>query len=192
MIITVEGERYQVKKHPKFTFYASSECGSIFARPAITARGQKRGGQRPRADYWVKLSPMLVKAKHTPIYGKFRVTQSGITKLVYAHRFILECWDSVQPRHVITRHLNGNSLDNRLCNLKYGTIQENVDDSFKHDGNYAQGKRNGRAKLTENDVIKIRMMSANGNSVISIHKKYEFVSKVSISNVIRGITWSHL
>lgn len=192
MSITVEQSSVDVSTHPAFTAWATSADGRVFTRPAIRHRGQSRAGAKPRADYWVEAAQFVVKAKHTPPYKKCRVTQDGKTKLVSVHRFMLECWDSVRSRSYVVRHLDGDSLNNVLSNLKYGTMQQNVDDAFAHNGNYAEGARNGRAKLTEADVISIRSRFDAGEPIIKIHADYPHVSNVSISNAAKRKTWSHL
>lgn len=192
MIINVNNQEYEVSKHPEFTRYATSKCGKVFALKIIKKGHNVRISQYSISDEWYEVSQFIVKAKHTPRYKKCRVTLNSKTKIVSVHRFILECWVGIKPKTIITRHLNGISTDNRLENLCYGTVQENVDDSFKHDGNYAQGERNGRARLNENDVITIRQRFSNGETAKEIHADYPFVTDVSVNNVCRGITWKHI
>lgn len=190
--IVVEQCSVDVSTHPLFSAWATSADGRVFTRPAVRYVGQPRSGAKPRADYWVEAAQFVVKAKHTPPYKKFRVTQDGRTKLVSVHRFMLECWDSVRSRSYVVRHLDGNSLNNTLSNLVYGTVQQNVDDSFAHNGNYAEGIRNGRAKLTEADVITIRRRFDAGELVSNIHSDYLHVSETSIANAAKRKTWTHL
>src|SRR5690606_3165342 len=96
----------------------------------------------------------------------------GQTKLVSVHRFMLECWVGVRPRSIVVRHLDGNSLHNELDNLAYGTVKQNVEDAFRHAGNYAEGIKNGRARLTEDDVRAIRARFDAGEPVPSICRDY--------------------
>ncbi len=193
MIITVCDKNIDVAQHSEFSFYACSDDGRVFTRPAVKERrGLPRNGHFPREDHWVEISQFILKAKYTPPYKKCRVTQEGKTKIVSVHRFMLECWDCVQPRTVITRHLDGDSLNNNLSNLKYGTVQENVNDTFKHTGNYAEGKNNGRAKLSESDVLAIRKRHAAGESPRGIYADYPFISFTAFGCVIKRQTWKHL
>lgn len=192
MKIKVNGKSINVSIHPEFTAYSASKDGRIFTRPAVRRKGAPRSGAYPRADYWVEVSQFVVQPKHTPKYKKCRITQDGKTKLVSAHRFILECWVGIKPRTIVVRHLNGSSLNNALSNLKYGTVKENVQDAFQHIGNYAEGIRNGRARLNEADVVEIRARSASGESAALISKDYPFVNRNSIYNVINRTTWAHI
>ena len=192
MDILVGESTVSVETHPVFTFYATSEGGQVFTRPAVRFKGMSRSGAHPRADHWVEVSQFTVQPAYTPPYRKCRVTQEGKTKLVSVHRFMLECWEGVQPRSVIVRHLNGNSLDNRLGNLKYGTVKENVEDTFRHTGNYAAGEKNAHSRFTEDQVRQIRLRYASGEKLRHIHADFPFATKTAISNIYRRVTWKHV
>lgn len=192
MEIEVDGMTVNVATHPVFTCYATSTDGRVFCRPAVSRRGLPRSGPAARADHWVAVAQFVVQPKYTPPYRKCRVTQGGSTKLVSVHRFMLECWQGIQPRNVVVRHLDGKSLNNSLANLKYGTVKENVDDAFRHNGNYAEGSRNGRAKLTESDVLAIRSRYEAGEEINSVAVDYPRVHKMSVFNAAKRITWAHI
>lgn len=192
MDIQVGGSTVSVALHPEFSCYATSEDGRVFARPALPRKGRPRSGPSLRADHWVEIAQFIVRPKYTPPYWKCRVTQDGKTKLVSVHRFMLECWKGVEPRTLVVRHLDGNSLNNTLSNLMYGTVKQNVDDAFRHNGNYAEGSRNGRARLTEQDVLAIRARYDEGEAINTIALDYPQVHKVSVSNAAKRITWGHL
>ena len=192
MIIEVDSQPVEVASHPVFTYYATGRDGRVFTRPAIRQIGEPRAGAKPRADYWVEVSQFTVQPKYTPPYRKCRVTQDGQTKLVSVHRFMLECWVGVRPRTLVVRHLDGNSLHNELGNLKYGTVKQNVEDAFRHTGNYAEGVKNGRARLSEDDVRAIRQRFNAGEPVASIWRDYQQVSSNSIAGAAKRITWTHI
>jgi len=54
-----------------------------------------------------------------------------------------------------------------------------------------QGENNGRAKLTNEDVLEIRRLHANGMSHRSIAKKYG-MAKSPIGDLLRGKTWKNV
>ena len=61
-----------------------------------------------------------------------------------------------------------------------------------HSSNSHSGENNGRAKLTKEDVLKIRKMHQDGISNIEIYKQYPQVSTTSIRNIINYKTWKNL
>lgn len=95
------------------------------------------------------------------------VTIGGLrTKL---HRLLLYVFRGpAQKKGMVTRHLDGNPSNNRIDNLAWGTPAENWNDKRKH-GTATVGERSGRAKLTDEDVRKIRI---DGNSAKELAKCY--------------------
>lgn len=55
-----------------------------------------------------------------------------------------------------------------------------------------RGENNNKAKLTEQDVIKIRQRYDAGESVASIHQDFSMVNKNSIRRVCKRETWKHI
>ncbi len=71
------------------------------------------------------------------------------------NRLMLIAFVSLPTNGQQSRHLNGDRQDNRLCNLVWGTAQENIDDRDHH-GMTARGQKNGGAKLSWAQVVEIR------------------------------------
>ena len=91
-----------------------------------------------------------------------------------------------------TGHLVLHSCDNPLCcnpdHLRLGTHQDNMDDKVSR-GRQALGNHNGRAKLTEQDVLDIRAIS--GMTQRAIAKRYG-VGTTAISMIINRKRWTHI
>lgn len=62
----------------------------------------------------------------------------------------------------------------------------------KHKALGKSGEKNGRAKLTTEDVLEIRKLHNNGISNSEIYKLYPQITPTSIRAVINGLTWKHL
>lgn len=75
------------------------------------------------------------------------------------HRLVLEAFVGPCPPGMECRHLNGNRLDNRLENLRWGTPEENRADQLLH-GTRRRGESNAQAKLSDAEVDKIRAARA--------------------------------
>jgi hypothetical protein len=89
-----------------------------------------------------------------------------------------------------SQHKNGNRLDNRVSNLKWGTQKDNAADRDAH-GNTMRGTRNPMAKLDPDKVIQIRAMREGGSTFQSIAESMS-VSKKLIMLVIQGKIWTHV
>ena len=91
-----------------------------------------------------------------------------------------------------TGHLVLHSCDNPLCcnpdHLRTGTDQDNMDD-MKSRGRQARGNHNGRAKLTEQDVLYIRAIS--GLTRKEIADRYGVGSTI-ITYIINRNLWTHI
>lgn len=62
-------------------------------------------------------------------YAWVYVSKVGWKKVNY---LVLETYNRFRKLNKVCRHLNGKSLDNRLTNLKWGTLSENALDRVKH------------------------------------------------------------
>lgn len=110
-------------------------------------------------------------------------------KVVFIHTLIATAFHGPKPFGAETRHLNGNSLDNRPCNLRWGTHAENMADGVRH--GTKKGSKNGRAVLSEDDVREIKRLHKSGMSQERIAKQYAVASS-TINWIFRGVTWLHV
>jgi predicted XRE-type DNA-binding protein len=119
-------------------------------------------------------------------YGEFRDGK----KKVRAHRFAYELVNGPIPKGMYLLH----SCDNRACvnpaHLSIGTAKENQEDMTRK-GRGRVGTRNGSAKLTEQDVMKIKDLLAQGFSQTQIAKRFG-VHQTNISEISLGRAWNHL
>lgn len=89
-------------------------------------------------------------------------------------------------------HGDGNSENNRLSNLRYGTGKDNADDRTAHGKKVgADGESNGASKLTVGNVVKIKARLSNGESCCSISKDFP-VNTETIRKIKIGKTWSNV
>ena len=109
------------------------------------------------------------------------------TKTFTKHRLLLHAFVSPCPEKCEALHINGNKLDNRLENLRWGTRKENVADAIKH-GTATIGSRNGGAKLTDEMVKTIRLSKTIGKSVDKLSNQFN-VSMITIKRVLDGLTY---
>jgi hypothetical protein len=109
------------------------------------------------------------------------------TKTYYKHRLVLHAFVGECPMGCEALHINGNRLDNRLENLRWGTRKENVADAIKH-GTATIGSKNGAAKLTNEMIKTIRQSRLINDSVDKLSNQYQ-VSVTTIKRVLNGLTY---
>lgn len=89
-------------------------------------------------------------------------------------------------------HINGNKLDNRLCNLEAITNAENLYHAYKTGLNNSKGSKNPTAKLTESDVLQIKQLLSEGELTQTAIAEMFNVSRVTITEINTGKRWSHV
>jgi hypothetical protein len=94
------------------------------------------------------------------------------------------------PHHQVRHYVCGNPLCWAGEHLRWGTPAENAADKVLH-GTDSRGSRNGRAKLTEDDVREIRRRLAAGDLGYRIAEDYG-VTKQLISRIKVGKAWGWL
>ena len=103
------------------------------------------------------------------------------------HRIMAIAFLGKVPKGMEVCHNDGNATNNNLLNLRYDTKRENQRDRKKH-GTDNSGERNGRSKLTLQQVLKIRKDFRNVNLLTLDYG----VSKHTIWSIRRKETWSHI
>jgi hypothetical protein len=107
-------------------------------------------------------------------------------RIIGAHRFAYMLTKGVIPDGLMLRH----SCDNPGCvnpaHLEPGTARQNAADAIER-GRFCKGERNGRAKLTPQEVISIRANPA-GLNVTRLAQAFG-VSKATISLIRSNKRW---
>ena len=162
-----------MKGIPNFKGFYATEDGEIYS---------------DRCGYLRKLPKSIHKG-----YYRVNIRDNSHPQKKYrmnVHTLILNTFVGERPKGMLCRHLNGNPLDNRLCNLKWGTPQENVQDSIRH-GTAAclrTGESHIRSKLKLTDIYEIRRMYKAGQKQSDIALKYS-IDQRHVSDIVRGNTW---
>lgn len=100
------------------------------------------------------------------------------------HRLVLSAFDRAQPDDDIQGcHIDGDSANNALWNLRWGTQVDNWDDRKRH------GNRRSHSKLTEEQVIEIRELAATGTSGAEIGRRFG-ISDTQARNIVSGKHWT--
>lgn len=130
------------------------------------------------------------------LFGYLRVsmTKGGDFKQAThpAHRLVARAFIPNPENKPFINHINGVKSDNRVENLEWCTQSENMKHAIET-GLFvaARGERQANAKLKTTEVVEIKHLLASNESPVGISKIYK-VSKQTILDIKRGITWKHV
>jgi hypothetical protein len=161
-------------------YYAADEDGNIY-------RTERYGRQ-------ICKKIALRKKRHG--YLSAHLCRDAVRRDTAVHRLIWEAFNGPIPPNLQINHKNGERTDNRLSNLELCTVSGNALHKFRVNGyvkeHYPQpGTRNGSAKLTDDDVRKIRKLHAEGMIQREIGAIFG-VSQVMIGKIVRRDNWQHV
>lgn len=147
-----------------------------------------------------KRCKFLKEANHMSGYsfiGKFTI--DGYKRLRLTHEVIAWTFLGPKPEGYEINHINGIKSDNSSDNLEYVTRQQNIQKGWAN-GQFENtramfklniGEKNGKSKLTEEDVKNI--MEARENKIkIKTIAEYMGVGTSCINRIIAGTTWGHV
>lgn len=130
-------------------------------------------------------------------YLKFNAYTNAGTLTMIAHRFVWQYFFGDIPKGKCVNHLNFDRADNRIENLELVSFQENIDHAvragrFKKPEGHGRGTANGRARLTEDQVLDIEFRLTCLEEKPS-HLAREFnVGYTAIADIKSHKSWSHL
>jgi hypothetical protein len=127
-----------------------------------------------------------------------RDQKTGKRKSFKVAFWVLAIFGSPRPRGTVCCSKNGNPRDCRIENLEWGTWRESKAIRERL-GHTAKGTKNGRAKLTEDDVRWIRSYGDNrrnwrdgklqGSTAVAL--RFAVDAKI-IRDIVKRKTWKHI
>lgn len=113
-----------------------------------------------------------------------------------AHRLAWAAFNGLIPDDLQINHKNGVKHDNRLDNLEIVTQSENTKHAFRvlkvaPNINPNLGSRNGRARLTEDEIPKIRALLRCGWRQAEVAHEFG-VHQTVIGRIALGKLWRHV
>ena len=124
-------------------------------------------------------------------YHMVSLNQGGDSDSRLVHILVAEAFVPNPQNKYSVNHEDGNKLNNNVNNLTRATRSEQQLHAYKFGLISKKGSKNGRAKLSDGDVLSIVSLSTQGYSYKEISKKIK-ASKYQISNILTGKTWTHL
>ncbi len=155
----------------------------LYARQSLKDRFWSKVNIKSESECWEYIGWITKKG-----YGQFEINH----KQEYAHRVAWTLVNGEIPDGVLICH----TCDNPPCcnpsHLFKGTKKDNSDDMIiKGRAVHQQGESHGMAKLTEIDVITIRVLNQTGISAYRIAKIYGR-GITTVSDIIHKRKWRHI
>ena len=126
-------------------------------------------------------------------YLRVGLHTKGIRSHHYVHRIVLRAFVGGRPtpKHECN-HIDSDPSNNNLDNLEWVTRPENLRHAYRAGTmRPTRGELDGRARLTESQVLEIRARHSNGESMSELTRAYG-VSYSCIKKVVRRIRWTHI
>lgn len=138
---------------------------------------------------------------HTPVRADGRPAYKTIglrhperpetVKRYPVHILVCETFHGPRPVGKVAAHRNGDNQDNRAANLRWATHKENSADKARH-GTQLRGEQMPLCKLTEVDVLEIRVLAKlPGVTQTAIAERYG-ISQQLVSEIHRRVSWAYL
>ena len=122
------------------------------------------------------------------IHGRPYVTLSkdGKPRKYTTHRLVMLSFIGLRPEGYQILHADGDCLNNKLSNLSYDTQSENMIDMYRYGG------KNGRGKLSIEQVLEIRKLFKTGKyTKVKLGEMFK-VSDASIYGIVTKKTYQWL
>lgn len=142
---------------------------------------------------WSKLKTGLDKDGYYSVVVRSDVKEVGTFKFQHklpVHRLILLAFKGEPFPKQMACHNNGDKLDNRPENLRWGTAKDNAEDTVKH-GRVLRGEDSPNAVLDNNTVIAIRELRKRNYSPSEIARLL-WLPEGAVKCAAYGRTWKHV
>ena len=139
-----------------------------------------------RSGRWQIMSPFIPDDGYPEV--KLRV--DGKRRTLKVHSLVLVAYVGPKPDGLQALHRDGNPRNNRLTNLRWGTPQENADDTIRH-GRTLKGSKARAAKLVEKDVETILVYHQEGMPPARIARLWK-ISVSTAASICSRKSWKHV
>lgn len=177
-----EKPEVEYREIPQYPGYMFGSDGSAWS--SMTRSGQ---GKWTPGGPWKRLAVYTRKASGGGSYRKVYVCVHCKNKLLA--RIVLEAFVGPCPSNHECCHINGDSTDNRLANLRWGTKESNQSDKVRH-GTILHGESHPLSYLTETEVREIRKRYSAGENCVGLANEFG-VSHCVMWQIASGRSWKY-
>lgn len=138
------------------------------------------------------LKPLLGATRGKPMYYFFILSNGKMTRHVPLHRLVAKAYIPNPLKKPTVNHKNGVKTDNRIDNLEWATMSENVQHAYDTGLNLPnKGVENGNSKLAEMDVLLIRAMIELGEMKSEIAVWFD-IERYYVHRIKNRVNWAHI
>lgn len=121
-------------------------------------------------------------------YLRLNLRHLGKDKNSKIHRLVAQAFLPNPHNKPQVNHLNGDKLDNNVCNLEWCTQNENIEHAFAN-GLMRVGEKHGNSRLSSDQVVSIKqLLKQRENSITDIARKFN-VGISTIHDIKSGKQW---
>lgn len=177
---------------PGYPGYRVGDDGSVWSCLKLVHPGGRQGNYSVISNEWHRLkSSRCGKIGNQFRYRAVALHKKGTPRIFLIHTLVLTTFVGPCPEGMECCHYNGDPNNNSLSNLSWGTRKDNGEDRVRH-GTSNRGERHPLRKLTEAEVIAVRLDFANGLKQFEIARKYPHVTRGLIWAIVKRKIWKHL
>ena len=163
-------------------FYSVSDLGRVRSEDRIII--ESNTGNRHSHEGMI-LKPWVNNGGGERGYTCVRLCRGNIKTNIRIHQAMMWAFVGPQEKGIDVMHLDGNSRNNVLSNLKYGTRQENLRDSV------ILGTMRRPVKLDAKNVLEICQMGREKISSKIVAEKFN-LARSTVTEIWRGDIWDHV
>jgi hypothetical protein len=164
----------EIPDFPSYEVYDHGRVRSYFKQGVVMTTPQK-----------------VIKPSYSLGYQRINICKNGKRYMRTIHNLVLTSFVGPCPDNMEACHKDGNRANNILTNLRWDTKISNYKDRHNH-GTENNGYKNGRAKLTDDQVKEIRLLYYSGSAFQSELAIEYGVGQTQISRIIRNLQWTHI
>lgn len=121
--------------------------------------------------------------------GVILYDKKGTRHFKTVHTLVAAAFINLRQNSLFVLHRDGNPCNNNVENLYYGTQKDNSADTVRH-GMWAHGESHGCAKLTKDDIVKIREVYAQGILKQTQIAELFGIGQTQVSHIVTGKQWA--
>lgn len=124
-------------------------------------------------------------------YYRIKLCKNGNYDHPLVHQVVLKTFVKNLENKPQINHINGDKSNNKLNNLEWTTISENIQHSYNNNlHKKLRGVKNGASKLTETDILEIRKIG-------KLRKVKDTAFKYNITThtvwcILNNKSWTHI